>query len=177
MKAFLLALALGGLAGPALAHVTLSVTHAPAGGYYFTTFRVMHGCAGSDTTAVRVEIPAGVMVAKPQPKAGWTIETERQPASGAAAGRVSAIIWRGDLPDDAFDEFGLMAKLPPEPGSLVFATTQTCRKGEERWDEVPGPANPHPAHPAPVLTVEPKGDDGMGGMNMGAMPGMDSPGH
>ena len=36
MKAFLLALALGGLAGPALAHVTLSVTHAPAGGFQST---------------------------------------------------------------------------------------------------------------------------------------------
>ena len=34
-----------------------------------------HGCAGSPTVKLRVQIPEGVIGIKPMPKPGWTIET------------------------------------------------------------------------------------------------------
>jgi periplasmic copper chaperone A len=37
--------------------------------------RVGHGCEGSPTTAIRVQIPEGVIAVKPMPKAGWQVAT------------------------------------------------------------------------------------------------------
>jgi uncharacterized protein YcnI len=173
MKSIILAGAVAALASPALAHVSLNATSAPAGSYFFGEFRIAHGCAGSDTVAIKIEIPDAIVVAKPQPKPGWRVEVERKPlatppqADGRAVdSRVSSITWRGDLKNLDWDELGLMAKLPSKPGVLVFPVTQTCEKGEERWDEVPSAANPRPAHPAPTLTVTAPGGDDMDGMDM-----------
>ena len=136
-----------------------------------------HGCAGSATTALRVEIPQSITVAKPQPKPGWTIDIEREPLTTPVKGeggkmltqRVKAITWRGGpLPDEDWDQFGVMAKLPDAPGKLYFPVIQTCQTGEDRWTEVPAPGETtRLAHPAPVLTVTPKAaPDPMAGMDM-----------
>ncbi len=157
------------------AHVVLTVRQAPVGAFYTGAFHVGHGCGGSATTALRVEIPAGVNDAKPQPKPGWTLQIEREPLASPVKGeggetvatRAKAITWRGRLPADEFDEFGLAARLPGEPGVLIFPVVQTCEQGEARWTEPPAaPGQPRPSHPAPTLTVMPKGDDGMAGMDM-----------
>ena len=44
------------------------------GSYYKAVFAVPHGCAGSPTVKLRVQIPEGVIGIKPMPKPGWTIE-------------------------------------------------------------------------------------------------------
>jgi hypothetical protein len=162
------------LAAPAMAHVVLTVRTAPAGSYYTGAFEVGHGCAGSATTALRVEIPPAILNAKPQPKAGWTLEIEREPLAAPFKGdggemvttRAKAFTWRGRLPDDEFDEFGVTAKLPSAPGVLVFPAVQTCEQGEARWVETPVAGGPRLAHPAPTLTVAAGADDGMAGMDM-----------
>ena len=59
----------------ASAHVTLERRQAPVGSYYKAVFAVPHGCAGSPTVKVRVQVPEGVIGIKPMPKAGWTVET------------------------------------------------------------------------------------------------------
>ena len=46
---------------PALAHITLEQREAPAGSTYKAVMRVGHGCEGSPTIAVRVQIPDGVI--------------------------------------------------------------------------------------------------------------------
>ena len=146
----------------ASAHVTLAETSAKAGSYYVATFRVSHGCDGSPTTALRIEIPASVAFAHPQPKPGWTLAMDHDDD------RVTAIIWKGgDLPSDEFDEFSVMLKLPKDAGSLVFPATQTCEKGVEQWNEVPK-AGRMLKNPAPVLTVtaDPGAMDDMPGMPM-----------
>ena len=162
-------------AGSAAAHVVLSVRQAPAGSYYTGAFHVGHGCAGSATTALRVEIPAAITGAKPQPKPGWTLEIERAPLASPVKGeggetittRAAAFTWRGRLPDDEFDEFAITAKLPAEAGVLAFPAIQTCEEGETRWiDQPAAPGQPRSPHPAPTLTVLPKADDGMAGMDM-----------
>lgn len=155
--------ALLALAGPAAAHVVIAPATAPAGGYYAGVLRVSHGCDGAPTLALRVDIPAGVVSAKPQPKPGWTIQIEREPLptpitseSGATVrDRAKAITWRGRLPDDEFDAFGLMLRLPAQAGPLALPVVQTCAKGETRWVEPIVAGAPRPPHPAPVLTLEP----------------------
>ena len=57
------------------AHATLEVQQAPANSYYKVVLRTPHGCSGSPTIAVRLQIPEGVTGAKPQPKWGWELET------------------------------------------------------------------------------------------------------
>src|SRR5690606_13253930 len=63
---------------PAAAHVGLEYQVAPAGSSYRATFQVGHGCAGSPTRQLVVEIPAGVRGARPMPKPGWTLEVTRE---------------------------------------------------------------------------------------------------
>lgn len=70
MRIYLMATAGLLVAPPAWGHVVLSQPQAPAGSYYTAYFRIGHGCAGAATTALRVEIPPGIVVARPQPKPG-----------------------------------------------------------------------------------------------------------
>lgn len=160
---------------PAAAHVVLSPAQAEPGAYYAGTFRVSHGCAGSPTIAVTVTVPPGIVTAKPQPKPGWTLEISREPLASPVTGeggrlireRVKSITWRGRLPDDEFDEFGLMAKLPQDDARLYFPTVQTCETGENRWVEIPTDGQARPRQPAPALDLAPGA----------AMPGMDMSHH
>src|SRR5258705_9616111 len=62
-------------ATPVAAHVTLENRQAVVGSYYKAVFAVPHGCAGSATTKIRVQIPEGVIAIKPMPKPGWSVET------------------------------------------------------------------------------------------------------
>ncbi|SDF40724.1 hypothetical protein SAMN05428966_11559 [Massilia sp. PDC64] len=129
------------LAAPlAHAHITVAPATAPAGAYQTLVFKVGHGCAGSATTGITVQLPEGV-TAKPMPKPGWTI---------ALAPR--EIAWRGGpLPDAYYDEFTVQAKLPDAPGRYVFKVGQQCEKGRMDWADV----NPESKTPAPVLEVTP----------------------
>ena len=58
---------------PAHAHVTLEGHQAAVGTFYKAVFAVPHGCAGSATTKIRVQIPDGVMKMRPLDK-GLAIE-------------------------------------------------------------------------------------------------------
>src|SRR5215468_9424546 len=76
MRLMLLAAALSTAAlaaTPALAHVELETDKAPAGSSYKAVLMVPHGCAGSPTIAVKVQIPDGVIGVKPMAKPGWKI--------------------------------------------------------------------------------------------------------
>lgn len=153
----------GALAPPAAAHVVFAEPQAASGSYYAGFLRVGHGCGDSPTRAVRVEIPDGVMIARPQPKPGWTLSVERAPLPTPIIGegghditeRVAAITWRGELPADQFDEFGILLRLPDQTGPLYFPVVQTCADGEQRWEHIPadGAAWNSVPRPAPVLTL------------------------
>ena len=62
-------------ASSASAHITLQNREAAIGSSYKAVFVVPHGCAGSATTKIRVQIPEGVIGVKPMPKPGWNVET------------------------------------------------------------------------------------------------------
>ena len=149
---------------PLHAHVTFAEPSAKAGSYYAGFLRVSHGCAESPTISVRVAIPDGIVIARPQPKPGWSVSIEKAPLAKPAAGeggalvheRVTAIVWSGRLPADQFDQFGIMVKLPDAAGTLYFPTVQTCAVGRADWTAVPiAGASGRSANPAPRLDVTP----------------------
>lgn len=140
------AIALSTVCQLAAAHVVLDVPKADAGSSYKATLRITHGCEGSPTRVVVVEIPPGVEGAKPMAKPGWSIAIEREKLATprqALHGRtvteeVRRIRWTGGpLPGDHFDEFVLMAKLPDKPGVVWWKVSQECEKGRLDWNEIP----------------------------------------
>ncbi|MGR4862636.1 YcnI family protein [Caulobacter sp. LARHSG274] len=155
--------------GAALAHVVAAPGEAKAGSYAAVAFRVGHACAAGDTTLkLRVEIPDAVASARPQPKPGWAVDIEK------TGDRVTAVTWTGRLPDDQFDDFALLMKLPPLAAKdraevLVFPVVQTCAQGESQWSEIPDPERPDEklTRPAPTVHLTPAAAD-----PMPAMPGM-----
>ena len=176
MKSIVLLAAAAALALPAAAsaHVVFANAEAPAGSTFVAALRIGHGCGGSATVSLRVEMPDGVTSARPEAKPGWTITIERTPLKTPVPGeggkmqtdRVSAIVWTGNLADDEFDDFPVQLKLPKASGPLYFPATQVCQAGRADWRDVPV-AGQKAAHPAPVLTLT----DGVA--DMPDMPGMD----
>ena len=73
-KIILLAAVATFVVSPVAAHVSLENRQATIGAGYKAVFTVPHGCAGSATVKIRVQVPEGVIAVKPMPKAGWTVE-------------------------------------------------------------------------------------------------------
>lgn len=132
----------------ARAHAVLEQREAKIGGGYKAVVKIAHGCDGSPTTSVRIDIPEGVIGVKPMPKPGWTITMERGAYTraykhyhGDLSEGVRRVTWTGGpLPDDYYDEFVLSTFVAGEltPGTtLYFPVTQTCEKGELAWTEIP----------------------------------------
>jgi len=152
----------------AQAHIVLTDPHAIAGSYYKATLRVGHGCNGSATIGLAVQVPAGFQGAKPQPNRGWTIATLKaklvQPYSSHGKTvtddvvelRWSAASKEAALPDDQFDEFAFMGRLPDQAGPLWVKVLQTCENGQNDWSEIPatGTATRGLKLPAALLDVQ-----------------------
>lgn len=145
------------------AHIVADPAEARPGSYFRTALRVGHGCGeGKPTTAIRVTIPDGISNASAQPKPGWEIKVETtrlEKPVDAGHGRmtdtvVSAISWSGgSLPNEQFDEFGLVLKLPNEPGKQFWLPIlQTCAGGEARWDQIPA-AGQRAERPAAMIRI------------------------
>lgn len=155
-------------AGSAFGHITLEGRQAPADSYYKAVLRVGHGCEGSPTVTIRVQIPEGVTNVKVQPKQGWQIQIVKAALATPVADshgkpiteRVSEVVWQGGrLLDEHYDEFVLRVKLPNTPGATVyFPTVQQCEQGVHRWIEIPAAgrdANEY-EEPAPQVVLTPK---------------------
>jgi uncharacterized protein YcnI len=156
-------------AAPAFAHIVLENKNAPVGSSYKAVFLVGHGCQGSATTGVAVQIPSGFLGAKPYPKPGWTVSTQlgklAQPYD--SHGRqvtedVTLVSWKAAnreaaLPDAFFDEFVLRGRTPEAAGPLWFKVLQTCENGSNDWREIPasGTATRGLKTPAVLLQVVP----------------------
>jgi len=135
-------------ASPASAHVTLEGKQATIGTEYKAVFVVPHGCAGSPTTKLRVQIPQGVIVTEAKPVAGWNVDTVRSKYASEYDYRgnkvsegINEVAWSGGkLPDKTRQEFeidtfltdGLKANT-----TLYFPVVQECEQGVSRWIEIP----------------------------------------
>jgi uncharacterized protein YcnI len=149
----------------AVAHATLESDEAPANSFYKAVVRIGHGCEGSPTTAVRVQIPEGVIAVKPMPKAGWQLTTTEGDYENAydyygtaLTGGVKEVAWSGgSLPDAFYDEFVFRGRLTDfAPGTLVyFPVVQECAAGVHRWIEIPaaGESADDYEEPAPSVTI------------------------
>ena len=166
-KSFALACAaLLAVAGPALAHITLAAEQAKVGSSYRAVLRVPHGCDGAATTAIRVQIPEGMIGVKPMPHAGWELatKTETYPTpvkyyEDTLTEGVTEIDWTGGkLADAWYDEFVFTGKLPDKGAetTLYFPTVQECEGGKVvRWIEIPaaGKSDDDYENPAPGLKL------------------------
>lgn len=159
------------LASPASAHISLENRQAAIGSSYKAVFAVPHGCAGSATIRIRVQIPEGVIAAKPMPKPGWNVEAVKGKYAaeydyhGAKSSEgVKEVVWSGGkLPDDNYDEFVistfLTGGLKPNT-TLYFPVVQECEQGVSRWIDIPADGNAARGHdskwPAPGVKLMPK---------------------
>ncbi|MEO6841317.1 MAG: DUF1775 domain-containing protein [Bradyrhizobium sp.] len=163
----LVALAAAVLAAPpARAHITLKAKETAIGSSYDAVFVVPHGCAGSATTKIRVQIPDGVIVVKPMPTAGWNVEaitgkyaTAYDYQGSSISEGVKEVVWSGGrLPDHTREEFviGTFVTGALKPDTvLYFPTVQECEQGVSRWIDIPAdPAHPHDSKwPAPGVKL------------------------
>ena len=157
------AVSLALFAVPAFAHVTLQTPEAHVGAGYKAVLRVGHGCDGNATTTIRVKVPEGFLNAKPQPKAGWTLDITKGKyaksytlyGSEVTEGALEITWSGGNLPDDQYDEFALNGTLAADldqSAPLYFPVVQTCTTGENAWIDTSGSED---GEPAPGLRLLP----------------------
>ena len=161
-------------ASPAAAHVSLETKQATVGAPYKAVFTVPHGCKGSPTVKIRVQIPEGVIAVKPMPKAGWSVDVVEGKYAGEydfhgnkLSSGVKEVAWSGGkLPDKNYDEFVMQTMLTDvlKPNTILyFPVVQECETGVSRWIEIPagGAGHSHDSKsegkaPAPGVKLLPK---------------------
>ena len=158
--------ALLAIAGPASAHATITPTTTAAGAYTVLTVGIGHGCDGSATTKVAIQISEDILSVTPTRNPLWNV-TERQeklaePVTDSHGNEVTerdaVVIYtaRQPLPDGIRDSFELSLQLPEEEGkTLAFPIVQSCVKGENPWTEVAaqGQDPEELEFPAPTVTI------------------------
>jgi len=168
--------ALLALASPlaANAHVSATPTGTAAGSSTVLTFSTAHGCEGSSTTQVTIDIPESIPSVSPTINPGWTIEkinvdlaTQIDDGHGnEITTRVGQVSYTAStpLPDGFRDTFALSLQLPAdaEGETLEFPVLQTCEVGETNWNESTVDGEDEPALPAPfiIVTAATGGDHG-----------------
>jgi uncharacterized protein YcnI len=159
-------------AAPASAHVFAEETEVAAGAFSQVTITVPHGCDGSPTRQLEIQIPEDVLSITPEVHPGWTIEVTSETLDTPITGSHGESITERDavvtltaepgneLPDDFRDSFTLGYQAPDTPGeTLFFKTIQTCVEGETAWIEEYTGEGEEPEHPSPaVLVTEGSGD-------------------
>lgn len=155
------------LAAPlaASAHVSVTPDATGAGAFTVLTFSTAHGCEGSSTTSMTIDIPESITSVSPTVNPGWTVEKiDVDLAAPIDDGhgneittRVGQITYSATtpLPDGFRDTFALSLQLPAdaEGETLEFPVLQTCEIGETNWNEATAPGEDEPALPAPFITV------------------------
>ncbi len=115
----------------------------PTGSAATVAFKVEHGCDGSPTVSLAIQIPVTITDARPVDKAGWT---------GTAAANVVTYTG-GPLDPDTQDTFAVSFTAPGAPGEVRFPIIQTCAVGEIAWLDIAVDGQPEPETPAPVLEI------------------------
>lgn len=155
-------------AANAFAHASFENDKAVSERGFKAVLQIPHGCDGKPTTEVQVKLPEGFVFAKPQPKAGWTLEIIKgdyqksydNHGTPVASGPLE-IRWKGgELPDEYYDTFVISGRISgfDKETELAFPVTQLCgTDGKVVWNEIPAPGQSAHAleHPAPTVTVAP----------------------
>jgi len=143
-RTFLTMVIAAGFAAVAHAHVTVWPRESRAGSSEKYTVRVPTEGKVS-TTAVRLEVPAGVTLVAVQAPSGWTHELERD------GDRIVAVSWTMEIRPGEFAEFSFLARNPREADQIAWKVEQRYADGtSSHWA---GPAGDR--QPAPVTTLLP----------------------
>lgn len=153
-------------AGAASAHVTVTPSTTAAGSYTVLTFSVGHGCEGSPTTKIAIQMPEAIPSVTPTLNQGWNVrkvsEKLAEPIEDAHGNklteRISEVVYTAKTPlaDGFRDTFELSVQLPEKEGDTVtFPVVQTCQKGQTGWIETPaeGQDPEELESPAPAFTI------------------------
>jgi uncharacterized protein YcnI len=162
------------------AHVTANaVGDLPPEGYGKIDFRVPHGCDGSPTTSITVQLPDTVVGATPQVVPGWSIKTKEGKLANPIKAHgetitegVREVTWSGgELPDRYLQEFGMSVQTAGgKPGEKAyFKILQKCKKGETAWAEIPVEGEEEPESPAAEVVFA-AAENGHGGAAAEAEP-------
>ncbi len=135
------------VAGPASAHIDTDPPSVQAGATNTVGFIVKHGCDGSPTVKVEIEMPDGSTGIKGVNEAGFTT---------SVAGQVVTFVG-GSLADDTEQAFKVTFTAPTTTGDLPVKLIQTCTVGSLEWISLQESGQPEPEHPAPILKVTPAG--------------------
>ncbi len=163
--------ALGAL--PAGAHVSITPSSAPKGGFEVLSFNVPNEASDADTVKLEVLLPTKFPIAfvSTQPMPGWTVAVENKTLAkpvktddGEVTEAVSTITWTatdGGLHPGEFDLFTISAgPLPTKPNKLTFKAIQTYSNGDVvNWIQQTVKGAPEPEHPAPTLTLTAASED------------------
>ena len=154
------------VAAPAGAHVSGTPSETAAGSFTVLTMSVPHGCDGSPTTKVEIQVPESVLSVTPTRNPYYDLEANieklDEPVADAHGNevteRTASIVYTSNdpLPEGQRDTFELTFQVPDAAGeTLAFPTVQTCEKGETGWVEVPseGQDAEELEHPAPSFEV------------------------
>lgn len=160
-------------ASAAVAHVSISPSDAPQGGFEKLSFRVPNEQDDAATVKVEIQFPADHPIAfvTIEPLPGWTYEVTKtklaaplKTEDGEVSEAVSTVTWSGgQIKPGEFGEFSVSAgPLPTDATTLEFKAIQTYDNGDvTRWIEPTPPSGEEPERPAPTLTLtKAEGDHG-----------------
>lgn len=148
--------------GVALAHIAVSSGPGFANTTQEIAFGVGHGCEGTDTYSVKIDIPAGVTSVRPVRSDFGKVSVEKN-----AQGDVIAVVWqKADaevLPSDlSYYKLVIRLKVPNQPfTTLYFPTHQTCKASNGTLTTVDWVGTPTTTggttapEPAPELRIVP----------------------
>jgi uncharacterized protein YcnI len=131
------------IAGPASAHIHTDPEAVEAGSDATVGFIVEHGCEGSPTTKVEIQMPDGFTDIAGVDAAGFTSSVSGQVVTFSG----------GTLPDKTEQAFQVSFTAPDQAGEVPVKLIQTCEEGSLDWIETQAPGEEEPEHPAPVLTI------------------------
>lgn len=171
ISAALAAGALLALAVPtaAQAHVSAAASSTASGSRTVVTFSVPHGCEGSPTQVVTIDIPESIVSVTPTINPLWTVEkiavpldepSESEYGGDPITERIGQVVYTsttGGLEEGYRDTFELALQLPAgEAGEVIaFPVTQTCTEGTAVWEGEDAPSV--------TLSAAEDGGDGHGG--------------
>ena len=155
-----------GLGRVAAAHITIAEPEHVAGAYTLLTFGVPHGCDGSPTTAVRIQMPESIPQVTPTVNPNWDVEKvmEELPEPIEASHgqqiteRVAEVVYAATtpLPDGYRDALVLNLQVPADAAgqTIYFPVIQTCEEGETAWIEIPAARQDGEELEAPAPSIE-----------------------
>jgi uncharacterized protein YcnI len=159
---------------PAWAHVTVSPSEAPKGGFATLTFQVPNEEDNATTTKIVVNFPQDQPIADAsvQPIPGWSFKVDTTKLTTpittdegtSLTEGVKSITWTATdgkgIGAGEFQQFRVSVGLPSDGDALQFDTDQTYSDGNVvHWNQQTPAGGPEPDNPAPTVKLT-AGEDG-----------------